>query len=1176
MKKCILLVTLMIVFIGPLGAQPRALSTRSIAGSTSNQEHVYPIALSIDGNNKIYSAGWFSHYIRTPMEVYGTGKYLISFTSTGSSSGGNSNSLIKDMTGYGGYNYTIGGLYVNDWSTLVTGYGWSFQLGSFNPNNYYNIDTDNSGNIYLTGYGVSGVDLDPGAGSVLMPGNGYFVAVYSSSGPYVRSFIMPAGVTIMQMSLDNANNVLIAGSFTGTVDFSVSETRISQSGTDGFLAKYTSTGSLLWVDHFSDDSSDGLFTPKEIAADASGNVIVIGELNSGSAVDFNPNPTVTDSRTSNGSTDFLLAKYDQNGVYQFAYNFGDNIAQSGTGVKTDLAGNIYCIGTYAGTVDFDPDPVKQKLLTAYVEDTPNSHSSRNNDFLIKFLSNGTFQWVTGGIIGEGFGIEIDSDQNLICQSQRYNKDIIGNWYQSWIWYISYSHIVKFDQPLSISSYSLSKAPVGTTLTINGLNFSTTPSQNLLYFNGIQATVLTSTSDRITTVIPAGAITGQQSQTIPVTLTVGSRTATSSFLVTYPKITSVNTGKIGSTIPLTTDTGGSTGAVTYSVANNTGSATVSGTTLTLTGLGTVTVTASIAGDANYNSNTATQVVTITCDTKTITPGSIGAVCPGTSTSTLTYTATTGSPNQYRIDWNAAANTAGMIDVVTPLALPVSPIAITGITSTPGTYTGTIYVSSSSSGCESAGNTLSVVVKTPPTITLSPIAPGCAANTSASLYYTATTETPNQYRIDWDAVANAAGLPDKALTSPLPASPIYLGGFPAITTTFNGLFYVKNSTTGCESVGIPISLTKGFSASLGSMPSICSGPTSSTISYTNIVSTATKYLIDWTSGIPDVSWTNIPAGQINVTGIPANSTTNPITYTGTLLMQNAINCSTNFPMSVTVKPIPTITNLPSSVDICSPVSNPQNAYYTFASNMSNASFGWTPTYTYLVSGGEDGGGNPFNLVHFVGDEVQYGYMNYDVRAYVNGCASAPKNFTVNVYNQTQGSISQSGDLCMWGVVYLTTGSGDMGWWSTGGYASTIAVYNEGEYSVTYTEHNCTVNASIYVTRGSSEWPCIMARKKADEPVITKSDELVITKTDEPGGFSIYPNPASHEVTISLSARVEENTPISFTDLLGRTSNVGIIEKGAFKTTVQTSQLMDGVYLVRIKNSKVNLLQKIAIVK
>ena len=75
------------------------------------------------------------------------------------------------------------------------------------------------------------------------------------------------------------------------------------------------------------------------------------------------------------------------------------------------------------------------------------------------------------------------------------------------------------------------------------------------------------------------------------------------------IISKASGANGSSITLTATKGGSSGAISYSVANGTGSAIIIGDVLSLTGTGTVTVTAIVAPDNNYNQGTTTQQVTI---------------------------------------------------------------------------------------------------------------------------------------------------------------------------------------------------------------------------------------------------------------------------------------------------------------------------------------------------------------------------------------------------------------------------------------------------------------------------------------------------------------------------------------------------------------------------------------
>jgi hypothetical protein len=72
-----------------------------------------------------------------------------------------------------------------------------------------------------------------------------------------------------------------------------------------------------------------------------------------------------------------------------------------------------------------------------------------------------------------------------------------------------------------------QGPVGATVTIVGVGFSTTPSQNTVRFNGTQAAVSAATTTQLTVTVPAGATTG----TISVTAPGGSSTSSTPFTVT---------------------------------------------------------------------------------------------------------------------------------------------------------------------------------------------------------------------------------------------------------------------------------------------------------------------------------------------------------------------------------------------------------------------------------------------------------------------------------------------------------------------------------------------------------------------------------------------------------------------------------------------------------------------
>jgi hypothetical protein len=75
-----------------------------------------------------------------------------------------------------------------------------------------------------------------------------------------------------------------------------------------------------------------------------------------------------------------------------------------------------------------------------------------------------------------------------------------------------SEVVKPSNP-TITSISDALALVDYQIVIIGTNFSTTASENIVKFNGIQADLLMCCAESITTQVPAGATTG------PVTVTV---------------------------------------------------------------------------------------------------------------------------------------------------------------------------------------------------------------------------------------------------------------------------------------------------------------------------------------------------------------------------------------------------------------------------------------------------------------------------------------------------------------------------------------------------------------------------------------------------------------------------------------------------------------------------------
>jgi CHRD domain/IPT/TIG domain len=76
-------------------------------------------------------------------------------------------------------------------------------------------------------------------------------------------------------------------------------------------------------------------------------------------------------------------------------------------------------------------------------------------------------------------------------------------------------------PPTITSFTPDNGVKGATVTITGTNFSATPANNIVMFNGIPSVATASTATSITTTVPAIATTGT------ISVTVGGQIATSS-------------------------------------------------------------------------------------------------------------------------------------------------------------------------------------------------------------------------------------------------------------------------------------------------------------------------------------------------------------------------------------------------------------------------------------------------------------------------------------------------------------------------------------------------------------------------------------------------------------------------------------------------------------------------
>ncbi len=156
------------------------------------------------------------------------------------------------------------------------------------------------------------------------------------------------------------------------------------------------TPDLDWAFGFGGSSSD---YPLAMDIDTSNDIYLTGYFRN--TVDFDPG-TSSANLTSNGNNDIFIAKYDTAGNYLWAIAIGGSSNDRGYDVKTDEHSNVYVVGSFQGTVDFDPGT------------SSSSHTSNgsNDIFLAKYDSTGSYLWAIAiGGSGNDQGTSLTLDSN---------------------------------------------------------------------------------------------------------------------------------------------------------------------------------------------------------------------------------------------------------------------------------------------------------------------------------------------------------------------------------------------------------------------------------------------------------------------------------------------------------------------------------------------------------------------------------------------------------------------------------------------------------------------------------------------------------------------------------------------------------------------------------------------
>jgi len=284
---------------------------------------------------------------------------------------------------------------------------WANSIGGTNSDYGDKVASDSNGNIiqciqYESTVTVGTQTFTSGGGSF----NGLIIK-YDITGKVLWAVnLKDMGDTEARYSsIDENDNIIISGEFSGNVNFNPLGTAFNLNGNGGstFLAKYSPAGNLIWVDQI---NGVVVNNNSNLCTTSTGDIYIDGPFTS--TLDFGGGNTL--NRV--GLQDVFVAKYNSNGVFQLAKDIGGASASIyNYGIEASQDNNIYISGYFTGTIDFDPSPTA-KALVAY--------HGKMDLFLVKFDGNINYKWAFGegnnscsNTLGRNVAVDNNNDVLLV-------------------------------------------------------------------------------------------------------------------------------------------------------------------------------------------------------------------------------------------------------------------------------------------------------------------------------------------------------------------------------------------------------------------------------------------------------------------------------------------------------------------------------------------------------------------------------------------------------------------------------------------------------------------------------------------------------------------------------------------------------------------------------------------
>ncbi|MBS1688189.1 MAG: SBBP repeat-containing protein [Bacteroidetes bacterium] len=228
-----------------------------------------------------------------------------------------------------------------------------------------------------------------------------------------------AGDQAYGSTTDGSGNIYLTGGTNSAANIATIGSHsaiLGGGGGDAFLAKFSSSGGLLWATYI---GGNGFDAGEGVACDASGNVYVTGTTGSNAGVATTGAFQTTYGGGSFGGGDAFLAKFNSGDTMLWSTYYGGTSNDAGYAVACNANGDVYFGGNTASTG-------LRKMYTTNGYDT--SFNGTSDVFLAKFRTDGTRVWSTfygGSALDQLQGLSIDRLGNIFGTGQTYSTSGIA-------------------------------------------------------------------------------------------------------------------------------------------------------------------------------------------------------------------------------------------------------------------------------------------------------------------------------------------------------------------------------------------------------------------------------------------------------------------------------------------------------------------------------------------------------------------------------------------------------------------------------------------------------------------------------------------------------------------------------------------------------------------------------